>query len=51
MTSVSKSMCINNLDNIVNKYNNIYRRTFKVKPVDVNRGIYIDFNKETEVLT
>ena len=36
MTSISKNVYIDKLDDIVNKYNNSYHRTIKVKPVDVN---------------
>ena len=35
MTLISKNVCINKLDGIVNKYNNIFQRTIKMKPVDV----------------
>ena len=35
MTSVSKSVYIDKLDNIVNKYNNTYNSRIKMKPVDV----------------
>ena len=35
MTSVSKNMYINNLDDIVNKHNNTYHSAIKTKPVDV----------------
>ena len=35
ITSVSKSIYIDRLDNIVNKYNNAYHSTIKMKPVDV----------------
>ena len=35
MTLISKNVCINKLDDIVNKYNNIFQRTIKMKPVDV----------------
>ena len=34
------------LDDIVNKYNNTYHKTIKMKLVDVKDNIYIDFNKE-----
>ena len=34
------------LDDIVNKYNNTYHRTIKMKPVDVKPSTYIDFTKE-----
>ena len=46
MTSISKNVYIGKLDDIVNKYNNTYHRTMKVKPVDVKPGIYFDLNKE-----
>ena len=38
-------MCINRLDDIVEKYNNTYR-TVKMNPVDVKSKAYINFNKE-----
>ena len=46
MTSVSKNVYIDKLDDIVNKYNNTYHRTIKMKPVDVKDNAYIGFNKE-----
>ena len=46
MTSISKNMYIDKLDDIVNEYNNTYRRTIKMKPVDARDNTYIDFNKE-----
>ena len=48
MTSISKNVYIDKLDDTVNKYNNKYHRTFKMKPVDVKPGIYIDFDKENK---
>ena len=35
MTSISKNVYINQLDNIVNKYNNTSHRTIKIKRVGV----------------
>ena len=35
MTSISKNVYINKLDNIVNEYNNTCHKTIKMKPVDV----------------
>ena len=46
MTSVSKNVCIDKLDDIVNKYNNTYHRTIKMKPVDVKTSTYIDSSKQ-----
>ena len=33
MTSISKNMYINKLDYMVNKYNNTYHRTIKIKHI------------------
>ena len=46
MTSVSKNVYTNKLDDIVGEYNNTYHRTIKMKPVDVKDNTYIDFKKE-----
>ena len=46
MTSVSKDVYIDGLDDIVNEYNNKYHRTIKIKPADVKGNTYIDFKKE-----
>ena len=46
MTSISKNVYIDKLDDIVNECNNTYHRTIKMKPVDVKNNIYIDFKKE-----
>ena len=42
MTSISKNVYINKVDDIVNEYNNTYHRTIKMKPVDVKDNTYID---------
>ena len=46
MTSVSKNVYIDKLHDIVNKHNNTYHTTIKIKPVDVKNNIYIDFKVE-----
>ena len=46
ITSVSKKVYIDKLDDIVGEYNNTYHRTIKMKPVDVKDNTYIDFKKE-----
>ena len=46
MTSISKNVNIDKLDDIVNEYNNTYHRTIKMKPIDVKDNTYIDFEKE-----
>ena len=45
MTSISNDLYIDKLDDIVNKYNNAYHSTIKMKPADVKSSIYADFNK------
>ena len=46
MTSVSKNVYIDKLDDIVGEYNNTYHRTIMMKPIDVKDNTYIDFKKE-----
>ena len=46
MTSVSKNVYIDKLDDIVDEYTNTYHKTIKMKPADVKDNTYIDFEKE-----
>ena len=46
VTSVSKNFYIDKLDDIVNKYNNTYHSTIKMKPADVKSNTYINSSKE-----
>ena len=46
MTSISKNVHIDKLDDRVSKYNNTYYRTIKMKLVDVKPSMFIDFNNE-----
>ena len=46
MTSISKNVYINKVDDIFDKYNNTYYRTIKVKLVNVKPSTYIDSSKE-----
>ena len=43
MTSISKNVYIDKLDDIVNKYNNTYHSTSKIKPVNVKSSTYINY--------
>ena len=45
MTSISKIVYIDQLDGIINKHNNTYNKTIKMKSVDVKSSTYIEFNK------
>ena len=46
MISILKNVYIDKLDDIVNKYNNTYHRTIKMKPIDVKDNTYINTVKE-----
>ena len=46
MTSVSRNVYVNKLDDIVREYDNPYHRTIKMKPVDVKDNTYVDSKKE-----
>ena len=46
MTSISKNVYIDKLDDIVDKYNNTYHTTIKMKPIDVKDNTYINAEKE-----
>ena len=46
MTSISKNVYIDKLDDIVDEYNNTYHRKIKIKPVDVKDNTYIDFKED-----
>ena len=47
VTSISKNVYIDKLDDIIKEYNNKYHTSIKMKPADVNYNTYIDFKKET----
>ena len=46
MTSISKNVYIDKLDHIVNKYDNTYHNTIKMKHVDVKSSTYTAPGKE-----
>ena len=46
MTSISKNVYIDKLDDIVDEYNNTYYTTIKIKPIDVKDNTYINTSKE-----
>ena len=51
MTSVSKNIYIDKLHNIVNKYNNTFHSTIKMKPVDVKSNTYIGYSEKLIIKT
>ena len=46
MTSISKNVYIDKLDDIVNEYNNTYHTTIKMKNIDVTGNTYINIDKD-----
>ena len=46
MTSISKNVYIVKLDDIVERYNNIYHYTIKTKPIDIKTSAYLESSKE-----
>ena len=46
MTSTSKNVYIDQLDDIVDEYNNTYHTTIKMKPIDVKDNTYINSIKD-----
>ena len=46
MTSISKTVYIDKLDDIINEFINTYHGTINMKPVDVKDNVYIDFKNE-----
>ena len=46
MTSISKIVYIDKLDDIVSEYSNTYRTTIEMKPIDVKDNTYINTDKE-----
>ena len=47
MTAISKNVCFDVLDYIVNKYNSTVHRTIKMKPIDVASDSYAEYNKDS----
>ena len=43
MASVSKIVYTDKLDEVVDKYSNMYEKSMKIKPVDVRPGLYIEY--------
>ena len=47
MAAVSKNVYFDVLDDIVDKYNNTYHRTIKMKPIDVKSDSFAECNEES----
>ena len=46
MTSVSKNVYFDVLDDIVKTYNNTVQRTIKMKPIDITSDFYAEYNED-----
>ena len=44
MTAISKNVYFDVLNDIINKYNNTFHRTIKMKPIDVKSDSYLQYN-------
>ena len=47
MTAISKNVCYDALEDIVNKYKNTVHRTIKIKPIDVTNNSFVKYNEES----
>ena len=47
MTTISKNVYVDVLNDIVNKYNYTVPRTIKIKPIDVTNDSYAKYNEES----
>ena len=47
MTTISKNVYFDVLNDIVDEYNNIYHRTIKMKPIDVKSNSFAEYKEET----
>ena len=46
MRTISKNVCFEVLDHIVNKCNNTVHKTIKMKPIDVIDNYYAEYNED-----
>ena len=47
MISISKNVYFDVLDDIVDKYNNTYHKTIKMKPIDVKNDSFAEYNEKS----
>ena len=48
MTVLSKKVYIDKSDDIVDKYNNTYHKTIKMKLIDIMSNTYLNFEEESD---
>ena len=49
MTAISKNVYFDVLDDIVDKYNNTYHSTIKMKSIDVKSDFFAEYNEESNI--
>ena len=42
MTAIQQNICFDMLNNIVDKHNNIFHKTIKIKPIEVTDNYYAE---------
>ena len=47
MTTISKNVYIDVLNDLINEYNNTINRTVKMKPIDVTNDSYVEYKEES----
>ena len=47
MTAISKNVYFDVLNDVVDKYNNTYHTTIKMKPIDVKSDSFAEYNEES----
>ena len=47
MTTISKNVYIDVINDIVNKYSNTIHKTIKMKPIDVTNDSYVEYNEDS----
>ena len=47
ITAISKNVCLNVLDDIVDEYNNTYHKTIKMKPIDAGDDSFAEYNEKS----
>ena len=46
MTTISKNVYFNVLNDIIDNYNNTYNKTIKIKHIDVKSDSFVEYNEE-----
>ena len=47
MTAISKNVYVDVLSDIVDKYNNTYHKTIKMKPIDVESDSFAEYSEKS----